>query len=123
MPDLGGERAVPEHPGRDRQLRRRDAVQPDREGAWFGSKYVLAHKLVLDPSVTIDPADLIAITDIATKCAKAELGSIPPGPDGPGTWFKSRFTITSCDATAMLHDPTDVITSPGPSPVHPGTCH
>jgi hypothetical protein len=87
---------------------------------WFESRYMLAHKLTLDPGVLVDPYDLVQMTKIATTCA-ASLG-LPP-PSGAKDWFAATFTVGPCDDTATLKDPKDVISTPGPSAVTPGTCH
>jgi hypothetical protein len=43
---------------------------------------------------------------------------------GVSEWFKSRFTAASCDASATLYKPSEIITSTGkPGAVTAGSCH
>ncbi|MEP6864657.1 MAG: hypothetical protein ABJE66_28810 [Deltaproteobacteria bacterium] len=96
-----------------------------------GEKFVLAHRLALNPPAdpsdlhSPDAPDLVAFSLAVQKCADADDadGLIAHTPTGPSDWFKSRFTAASCNGSATLYKPSEIITTTGkPGAVEAGGC-
>jgi hypothetical protein len=94
------------------------------------TRYVLAHVFVLPPTtvphaMNLPAPDLGKFGDAVKACAIADDadGLIAHTLTGPSDWFKKKFTAASCDASATLYKPSDIIKTTGkPGDVQAGGC-
>ncbi|HEY5947202.1 MAG TPA: hypothetical protein VIV40_16980 [Kofleriaceae bacterium] len=92
---------------------------PVRREQWWGSQFVLAHRLDLPADDGAASDELRRMRDVVSACAEADRDTIPAG--GLTDWFKTRFKISPCDAGATLLDAARVVEE-HPIGVTAGSC-